>query len=296
MEVVDLRIPGRGFDFVFQRAYRSRATGWGVLGYNWDHSYNSRLFRGSVQENDPNDPTDDTFTVGAGSDIGWAVGNTRFLHFKSAGNGIDFVSPKGFFGKLRRNVDATYTVRFPDGMLHSFCAFASGHTISFLTAIEDRSGNRMVFNYDTAARLVQVVDTLGRQIDLAYSSIHGRLASVTDFTGRKLLYGYDEAGDLEWVTYPEAEYIDADDRSIQSGYRVIHYDYSTELYKVTTDQRLRHNITAVKDATGKVYIKLQYGTKKKPNGDDGETTTVWCYKPSATTFSNLPIKRSRRRR
>ncbi|NIO85733.1 MAG: hypothetical protein GTN53_34675, partial [Candidatus Aminicenantes bacterium] len=40
---VDIRIPGRGFDFVFQRTYRSQAIYSGPLGWGWDHNYNKRL-------------------------------------------------------------------------------------------------------------------------------------------------------------------------------------------------------------------------------------------------------------
>ena len=42
MEETDLRIPGRGFDFVFTRTYRSRILYSGILGANWDHTYNRR--------------------------------------------------------------------------------------------------------------------------------------------------------------------------------------------------------------------------------------------------------------
>ena len=39
----DLRIPSRGFDFVFSRKYRSGVTFEGPLGHNWDHNYNRKL-------------------------------------------------------------------------------------------------------------------------------------------------------------------------------------------------------------------------------------------------------------
>ena len=38
--VVDISIPGRGFDFVLQRTYRSRAEAATFQGTNWDTSYN----------------------------------------------------------------------------------------------------------------------------------------------------------------------------------------------------------------------------------------------------------------
>jgi len=40
---IDLHIPGRGFDFVFKRTYRSQCIYSGVLGWGWDHNYNRRL-------------------------------------------------------------------------------------------------------------------------------------------------------------------------------------------------------------------------------------------------------------
>jgi len=40
---IDLHIPGRGFDFVFARTYRSQSIYSGALGWGWDHNYNKRL-------------------------------------------------------------------------------------------------------------------------------------------------------------------------------------------------------------------------------------------------------------
>src|SRR5437870_10759498 len=44
----DLRIPGRGLDFVWVRKYRSHLGRRTAQGHNWDYSYNIRI---SVDEN-----------------------------------------------------------------------------------------------------------------------------------------------------------------------------------------------------------------------------------------------------
>ena len=48
-EVVDLHIPGRGFDFVLSRTYRSRTEIQTVQGYNWGMSYDIWFERGGDQ-------------------------------------------------------------------------------------------------------------------------------------------------------------------------------------------------------------------------------------------------------
>jgi hypothetical protein len=40
----DVSLPGKGSDFVFTRTYRSRAIYLGILGHNWDHTYDQRLY------------------------------------------------------------------------------------------------------------------------------------------------------------------------------------------------------------------------------------------------------------
>ncbi len=43
LEEVDMVIPGRGFDFVWQRTYRSRLLSVGESGNGWDFSYNLKI-------------------------------------------------------------------------------------------------------------------------------------------------------------------------------------------------------------------------------------------------------------
>jgi hypothetical protein len=44
IQAVDLKIPGRGFPWRFERTYRSGITFDGPLGQNWEFNYNRRLF------------------------------------------------------------------------------------------------------------------------------------------------------------------------------------------------------------------------------------------------------------
>jgi hypothetical protein len=101
---VDLGIPGRGFDFVFQRTYRSQAIYSSVLGWGWDHNYNKRLlelYNGDI-----------IYYDGTGR-------RERYKKDKSTGN---YQSPRGWFTQLQKMVDGTFRLIYPDLFVEFFDA------------------------------------------------------------------------------------------------------------------------------------------------------------------------------
>ena len=217
---VDLVIPGRGFDWRFERKYRSGIDSDGLLGHNWEFNYNRRLFLGDdgnvLLINGGGD--DDLLYGGGGEDVlQGGAGRDEFVYgggddddlndFDPGGDDLgrndlyelqldgSYTSPAGFYTELFQNVDNTFTERGRYGNAVDY------DTAGRMTSITDRNDNVMQFQYDVLGRLTQVIDTLGRPIDYTYDA-NGRLTQVTDFSGRVIDFGHDANGDLVSVTSP----------------------------------------------------------------------------------------------
>ena len=177
---VDLVVPSRGFDFVLSRTYRSDVIHRSPLGYNWDHNYFRRL------------------VPGANGDVVRLDGMGRAdTYDEQTGT---YVAPKGFYTRLVKNLDESFTERFPDGMRIEYAPY-DARGVARMTEMADRQGNTMGFTYDSVGRLTTVTDTLGRTYTYAYD-VEQRLTSVTDFDGRAVQYTYDANGDLRSTRSP----------------------------------------------------------------------------------------------
>ncbi len=181
---VDMVIPGRGFDFVFKRTYRSRVLYPGVMGWGWDHNYNRRLLELP------------------GGDVIYFDGTGRRERFTFADN--RYTAPAGWFTQLKKMVDGSFRHIFADRTIEYFDGYGR------LTKIRDRNGNRLEFYYSLGGQLAGVLDTMGRMIEFEYfpfdsTDITGksaRLKKITDFSGRTVTYTYDDTtGDLKEVDF-----------------------------------------------------------------------------------------------
>ncbi|MBV7332818.1 hypothetical protein KFU94_32240 [Chloroflexi bacterium TSY] len=218
LEEEDLRIPGRGFDYVFQRTYKSQMLFDGRLGYNWMHNYAQHL----------------------------VSNGTNILHVSGAGrrdlyaskDGINFTAPAGFYTQLTRNKDNTYTIREAHGSQALFNALDGSPAQGRLTAFSDRNGNTMRFEYDGGGRLVRVNDTLGRPVDYVYN-VDGRLDHIEDFIGRRVSFTYDANGDLVAVTGPAVTGTPTGN-NFPDG-KTWRYTYSSGF----GDERLNHNLLSI---------------------------------------------------
>src|SRR5882724_11626847 len=97
---VDLGIPGRGFDWRFERTYRSGMNYNGPLGNGWDFTQNRRLFieaDGSAKRMD-----------GLGRADRYVL------------SGTNYVAPSGYFTKLVKNPNGSLTESDPHGMKWSY--------------------------------------------------------------------------------------------------------------------------------------------------------------------------------
>jgi RHS repeat-associated protein len=232
---IDLEIPGRGFNWRFERRYRSGMNYDGPVGQGWDFNDNRRL------------------AAQANGDVLRVDGLGRVDRYVLS-NGA-YQSPSGFYTRLVRNPDGTFDERDRHGTIHSYSP-TNGLGIARLTRIRDRSGNDMTFAYNLASQLTNVVDTLGRSITYAYDAA-GRLTQVADFTGRRLQLGYDLAGNLVSVTAPAV--IGTPAGNDFPGGKTTAYTYSSGY----TDPRFDHQLLTVTApnevaASGPARLSAQY--------------------------------------
>jgi RHS repeat-associated protein len=110
----------------------------------------------------------------------------------NSGSTSEVFRARGLFRELARVDTDTWALTFEDRGKWLFSR-SRGYQI---TRIEDRYGNHIDFdyeNYRTADRpmyrLHTITDTLGRVITLSYNQA-GRIASITDFSGRSVRYEY----------------------------------------------------------------------------------------------------------
>jgi RHS repeat-associated protein len=242
----DLRIKGRGFDFVWGRKYRSREGRLTAMGWNWDFSYNIRV---EISADDPNDL--------------WVFdGETRRDTYRPQPNGC--WAAAGLFNDLCLGGGFTYVLTMPNGTRWSLKGFDGSANQGRILAITDRNNNTMTFDYDGAGRLMTVTDTLGRPIQIAYT-VDGYIGTVTDFLGRQVKYAYYQAadagggaGDLKSRTTPIVTGT-TNLNDFPNG-KTVTYMYS----KGQAHPALNHNLVIIKDALGQEVVQNKYFPTANP--------------------------------
>jgi RHS repeat-associated protein len=234
---VDWEIPGRGFNWKFERKYRSGITFEGPLGHNWEFNYNRRLFvepDGSVLRMD---------------------GYGRVDRYEFTGSA--YLAPNGFYTRLNRNLDGTFVERDRRGT-KVFYSRPDAQGIARMTELQDRHGNRMRFEHNAQGQLVRVLDTLGRPIVYRYNA-QRRLSEIEDFIGRKVRFEYDRNGDLVAVTSPAVSGT-PNGNDFPAG-KTTRYRYSSGF----PDERLNHNLLEIAApnetaAGGPPRVRVEYDT------------------------------------
>lgn len=238
----DLRISGRGFDFVWARHYRSRNGPSTAQGHGWDFAYNVRL-------------------EAAGSDLALYDGNTRRDVYYAGGG--TWERPE-FFRSIVQNGNGTFTLTFADQGQWHFHPLNGSPQAGKLSSIVDRNGNIMTLQYDGSGRLTTITDTLGRNVTVAYTG--SNIASVTDFAGRQVQYQYYNGvepggglGDLKSVRTPVVTGTPTGN-DFPLG-KLTTYTYSTG----SGDANLNHNLLTITDAKGQTYLINFYATTTNTN-------------------------------
>lgn len=241
--VVDLRIRGRGLDFVMARTYRSRSERSSALGYNWDFSYNIRIAQ-----------------LGGNRVI--YDGNGRADEYQFNGTGWEHLE---YARELTQNFDGSYTLTFRDLGRWNFRPIDGSPTSGRIVTIQDRNGNTLTCNYDGLGRLSTVIDTLSRPIQFQYDASN-RLTQVTDFTGRAVRYAYYPPGnpngsidDLRTVTSPNVTGT-PNGNDFPTG-KTVTYTYSVG----QVQPELNHNLLTIRDPKGVVILTNTYDPTTNPS-------------------------------
>ncbi len=255
----DLTIPGRGFDWSFERTYRSDVSETGPLGHNWDFNYDRHLVEVTTQDLPAIQVALPSAKVG---DVVRQDGLDRTDLYVQNPDG-SYTAPAGYFTQLVRNADGSFAERDSTGMVVQYGVPAADGTAP-MTSMTDRNGNTMQFQYNGLGQLVRVLDTLGRPINYIYdtdpnSASDGLLIAVQDFTGRTISFHYDAAGDLVGVTSPAVTGTPTGNDFPQGKTEA--YTYSSGF----SDEALDHDLLTITSPDevadgGPPRIALTYGT------------------------------------
>ncbi len=174
----DLKLPGKGIGFAFERGYNAMDPLNGPLGFGWTHSYNTSL------------------AVDGTGNVTVRHGDGHTVTFAPDGSG-GYTAQYGVFDTLVKALDASYTLTQKDQRVYRFDADLR------LQSIADRNANTITLSY-TGALLTRITDTAGRPIDLSYDGA-GRITQLADPLGRMVRFSYDPAGDLITSTDPAGQ-------------------------------------------------------------------------------------------
>ena len=239
--VSDLVVPGVGLDFDWTRTYRSRLGTDTPMGVNWDFSYHIRAQKDSATSVTVFDGAGraDVFTLGAGG---------------------MFTCPERFERGALNDASTVFTLTFPDGGAWEFGAFGAlpgPANLGRISAIRDRNGNALTFAYDPpTGRLATITDTLARSYTLGYAG--GRIATLTDFSGRVITYTHDRAGDLVSVRSP-AVVGTPNGNDFPAG-KTTGYAYSSG----SGDPQRDHNLLSITDGLAQTPLVFTYDTETNP--------------------------------
>ncbi|MCP4592525.1 MAG: hypothetical protein GY842_17460, partial [bacterium] len=245
--VEDLRIPGRGFDFVLTRTYRNQAERLTIQGCNWDMSYNIYF------------ELDGDLLVFHSGDL-----RRDEFHEQPVGSG-QYVRGEYLRTAQMDALGDPITMTHADGSIWTFNPLDGSASAGKIDSIVDRNGNTMTFTY-SQGYLTYITDTLDRVITFSYNA-DDYLETVTDWAGRQITYSYYEDGspygsdcDLASVTCPFVEYAAPDFLVPPSHEFPLGKTWTYTYFPGEIDDRLKHNLRSITDGKGQEYKVITYET------------------------------------
>lgn len=166
------------------------ATEIGPFGKNWRGSYESLIGSfGSEVRLITAGGNSQVFLTPDGQDVSTVVGSLVLQSPDGSHDELTYTSGGAGFKLRTRATRMTY---------HYAEAGGPGDALWFLTAIEDRNGNRLTLQVETdetGGRVTRVSDPAGRHLDFSYND-DGRCTRIDMPDGRHLEFSYDEAQNL----------------------------------------------------------------------------------------------------
>lgn len=266
-EEEDLRIKGKGFDFVWSRTYRHMSSMESDLGFSWDFSYNMYISTISGVASNPNS-------------IILYDGNNRFERYnRNLPLTTQWLSSQsGFFQVINKNtVDGSYELVFSDKTKWIFHPLNHNIYPGKIHSIVDRNGNTMNFTYSgNDGSLTMIEDTLGRFIHIYYETLSNgtrRIDYIEDEFGRKVEYSYygngdgdGFIGDLKSVTSPKVDNT-PNGNDFVSG-KIRSYTY----FKNGRDAHFLHS---VRDGNNNIIVENYYNTGSKIVTENNVDYQLW---------------------
>ncbi|MDA1015349.1 MAG: DUF6531 domain-containing protein [Planctomycetota bacterium] len=231
--VTDLEIPGRGFNWKFERTYRSGANFETALGQSWDFADNRRIVEAGADNTDRLRLTYASIEAG---DVVRLDGKGRMDLYELQADGT-FRSPGEFYTRLEKLADGTFRERDEQGSVAVYDAVNSVG-VGRVLSLSDRNDNSLRYEYDEHGRLDRVLDTMGRVIRYAYAD-DGLITHIEDFAGRQVRFEYDANRDLVAVTSPVVEGTSTWNDFLDG--RTTRYVYSSG----NSNERLNHNLLQI---------------------------------------------------
>ena len=265
-DMVDIYVPAIGLPLTLARHYDSSLPGDPNLGRGWYHTYSDTL----------------TFS---GNDVVWTTNQGHEYRFTWNAANSRFDAPAALHGEFWATPGSgltDYTYRHKDGTTHVFRRI-DGVAKGRLLRIEDQNGNQLRLSYEnfTLGRLsvvqnyfrvptAAVHETRGQRLTFAYDAA-GRLAQVTDFTGRAWKYT-NENGLLTAVEHPSADPASGQPERLLMRY-TYYGDAATAVYLGTPVEKLLRDQITLRRQTGAADVELNRTTHRYyPNGRAFQTT------------------------
>ena len=290
-EATDLSIEGVNLNLQISRIYNSRSTVSGACGPNWLMPLlDTKLLLW------PSTPTDSYIGVQ------WGDGSEGL--YKGSFSSTYWEGAEGEFGRIRYESNASCVslfsppgleMRRPTGETYVFCPPSQpigGGTfqVSFLRKIVDVNGNYIAFHRDAIGRVVKIVDTRGRILNLEYGASHGLLTKITDWSGAETVYSYDENSVLARVDYPETLFLDGAG-SVATGLPYEEYTYADTsplaALNYVDNEYTNYNLESIDKGNGSVvdveYYNspgIQFDRAKAQTVDGKKTTYLYTAAPS----------------
>jgi RHS repeat-associated protein len=267
----DISIPSTTGEISFERTYSSL----GVplystnLGYGWTHNHDMYLVFGDY----------DTTT---GVRKVTLKGNSANLYDFFQTTGSTTLKPyNGIYASLIQG-ETSFTLIDKAQNEYDF-DLISGNLISHTNP----NGQKFLYTYDTEGRMKKISDEGGQHyLSLNYSGSETRIASITDYTGREIIYKYDVNGDLVSAT-------DLLAKTWKYTYDNWHHltqvtDPDEKTVERTEYESNAANARAIRqyDGTGKLVVSLTYN-------EDGSTMLTDALGHTSTDYYNYRNTRNK---